>query len=95
MKSIRILITAVAVSLPVFLASCNKEEPTATIEAPAAIAYPIDTCLVSGEKLGTMGDPVVIVHEGREIKFCCDKCIPKFQKNPAKFLAMLDAAPAE
>lgn len=72
-------------------AQAPGEAPTATqIQAPTP--YPIDTCLVSGEKLGTMGEPVVMVHQGREIKFCCDSCLPKFKKDPAKFLAELDAA---
>lgn len=97
MKAIRILITAGAALFPVLLASCNKEEATTTtnIEASNARPYPIDTCLVSGEKLGSMGDPVVIVHEGREIKFCCDSCIPKFKKDSAKYIATLDAASGE
>ena len=36
-----------------------------------------------------MGKPVVTVHEGQEIKFCCKPCIKKFNANPAKFLAKL------
>lgn len=36
-----------------------------------------------------MGDPIVIVHEGQQIKFCCDSCIPKFEKDPAKYLSKL------
>jgi len=28
--------------------------------------YPLTTCIVSGEKLGGMGDPYVFVHEGQE-----------------------------
>jgi YHS domain-containing protein len=64
--------------------------------APVAITapstYPIDYCLVSGEKLGGMGDPVVYKHEGREIRFCCPACIETFKKNPAPFLAQLDQA---
>lgn len=51
--------------------------------------YPLDTCLVSGEKLGSMGKPFVIVHEGQEIAFCCKKCKPKFDADPAKYLAKL------
>ena len=54
-----------------------------------AKAYPLDTCLVSGEKLGTMGKPVVITHEGQEIAFCCKSCVPKFEKDPANYLKKL------
>ena len=39
-----------------------------------------------------MGDPIVITHEGREVRFCCAGCVPKFKAEPAKYLAMLDAA---
>ena len=53
--------------------------------------YPLDTCLVSGEKLGSMGEPIVYLHLGREIRFCCKSCIPKFKKSPAQYLAKLDA----
>ena len=75
--------------------SCNKEN-TAGAESKSSSAtgdatpYPLDTCLVSGEKLGSMGDPIVIQHEGQEIKFCCDHCIPKFRENPEKYLTALN-----
>lgn len=73
--------------------SCNGDkeannEPSASSESGAK-PYPLETCLVSGKKLGSMGDPYVIVHEGQEIKFCCDGCEPSFKKDPAKFLAKL------
>ncbi len=52
--------------------------------------YKLDTCIVSGEKLGEMGDPVVFTHEGQEIKLCCKKCKPKFEKDPATYLKKLE-----
>ena len=51
--------------------------------------YPLDTCLVTGGKLGSMGAPHVINYKGQEIKFCCDHCEPKFRKDPGKYLAKL------
>jgi YHS domain-containing protein len=54
--------------------------------------YPLDVCVVSGEKLGEMGKPAVIQHEGREVRFCCPACVDKFKKDPAKYLKMLDEA---
>ncbi len=51
--------------------------------------YPLDTCIVSGNKLGSMGKVVVKFHEGQEIKFCCKPCVKKFDANPAKYLAKL------
>lgn len=55
-------------------------------------SYSLDTCPVSGGKLGSMGDPIVKEYEGREIRFCCAGCPPKFEADPAKYLAKVDAA---
>lgn len=54
--------------------------------------YPLDVCVVTGEKLGEMGKPVVIQHEGREVRFCCAACPDKFRQDPAKYLKKLDEA---
>lgn len=64
-----------------------------------APAYPLTTCVVSGETLGEMGDPIDYIYkeEGkpdRLVKFCCKMCVSSFKKNPAKYLAKLDAAVA-
>jgi hypothetical protein len=63
----------------------------------AALAYPLTTCLVSGEALGSMGETFVHLHktEGqpdREVRLCCKGCLQKFAKDPAKYIAKLDAA---
>jgi YHS domain-containing protein len=60
--------------------------------APALMAD-VSTCPVSGEKLGEMGPPVSIDYQGKKVAFCCDSCIAKFQKDPAKYLAKLPAKP--
>jgi hypothetical protein len=57
--------------------------------------YPLDTCLVSGEKLGGMGEPFVFVHEGQEIKLCCKGCQKDFKKEPAKFMKKLETEQKE
>jgi YHS domain-containing protein len=51
--------------------------------------YPLQECIVSGNKLGSMGKVVTTVHEGQEIKFCCKPCIKKFKANPQKYLSKL------
>ena len=51
--------------------------------------YPMEVCLVSGEKLGGMGDPYVFTHEGQEIKLCCKSCLKEFKKDPAKQMKKL------
>ena len=51
--------------------------------------YPSDKCVVSGEALGSMGDPVVLTHKGQEVKLCCSDCVDGFNKEPEKYLAAL------
>ena len=88
MKKLFILLGIVA--SVVLLASCGKSEaPPAKPAASDAAPYPIDTCVVSDEKLGSMGEPVVIDHEGTTVKFCCKACIDEFNEDPAKFVAKL------
>jgi YHS domain-containing protein len=62
--------------------------------APAEKAkpYPLDTCVISGEKLDSMGKPHIIQYEGREVRFCCSNCEKDFRKNPAPALKKLDEA---
>jgi len=54
--------------------------------------YPLTTCVVSGEKLDSMGKPKVIQYEGREVRFCCEGCEPNFRKDPKTYLKKLDDA---
>lgn len=68
--------------------------------AASTSAYPLDTCVVSGEKLGEMGTPIDYIHkeEGkpdRLVRFCCKMCIGKFKKDPAKYLKLIDEANAQ
>jgi YHS domain-containing protein len=56
--------------------------------------YPLETCVVSGEKLGSMGEPVDYRYQGRLVRLCCRGCIGTFEKDPEKYLKMIDAAQA-
>lgn len=69
------------------LTACNEKESSDA--APTDNAAMQTICPVSGEELGSMGDPVIVMHEGKEIKLCCDSCVPKFNADPAKFAAKL------
>lgn len=90
MKSVITTFAVAALSLVVCKAETAAATPPAAATAPsAAKPYPLDTCLVSGEKLGEMGKPFEIVHEGQQIKFCCKNCAPKFAKDPTKYLSKL------
>lgn len=78
------LISTGLLALPLF-AEDNKA---------AAKPYPLDTCIVSDEKLGADANmkPFVFTHEGQEIKLCCKSCQKDFKKDPAKYLKKLQAA---
>ena len=68
-------------------------DPAPGKAAPATQpAYPLTTCVVSGEKLGEMGKPAVIRHDGREVQFCCASCETEFKKDPATYLKKIDEA---
>jgi len=67
----------------------------------AKSAYPLTTCVVSGDKLeaNDMGGPVDYIYKqagqpDRLVRFCCKDCIKDFEKEPAKFLKKLDDAAA-
>lgn len=49
-------------------------------------SYPLSTCIVTDNDLGSMGDEQRIVYQGQEVKFCCKPCVQKFLKNPEKYL---------
>jgi YHS domain-containing protein len=93
MKRIKNLTAAIlAIStLAAPLAGLAADQKSETKPKP----YPLKTCSVSGEKLGEMGKPVVYVHEGREIKFCCKDCIKDFKKDPAKYVKKIDEEAAK
>jgi hypothetical protein len=79
--------------------TATKDKPDATWLAKAKAAYPLKTCVVADEELGGMGDAVDYVHKeagkpDRLVRFCCSMCVPKFKKDPAKYLAKIDAAAA-
>lgn len=77
-------------------APADKDAPKAQALANyVAAPYPLDTCVVAGGKLGSMGKPVTQVHEGREVKFCCAGCKPKFEADPDAYLKKIDAAVIE
>jgi YHS domain-containing protein len=63
--------------------------------AAAAKPYPLATCVVSGETLGSHGEPYVMQHEGREVRLCCKGCRKDFLKDPASYLKRIDEAAAK
>jgi hypothetical protein len=50
-------------------------------------------CPVSGEPLGSMGVPVKVTLEGRDIFVCCDGCVDELKQNFPTYAAKLDKTP--
>lgn len=57
--------------------------------------YPLATCPVSGDELGSMGDPIVLNQPGREVKLCCKGCIKSYEDDSNTYNAEIDAAIVE
>jgi rhodanese-related sulfurtransferase len=55
--------------------------------------YLLNTCIVAGNKLGSMGKPVTLVHKGQDVNFCGKACIKKFTAEPKKYLVKLVVQP--
>lgn len=68
--------------------------------APGA-PYPLDTCPVSGEKLGADAKAVVLADmkdstlNGTQVKFCCGKCEAAFKADPEKYVGKMNDAIAK
>jgi YHS domain-containing protein len=85
--------TMVAFALIGLNSGCSKSDDGAG-GTDSAVAYPLDVCAVSGEKLGSMGEPIRIVHQGQEVKFCCKDCVKEFEANPEEFMLKIMTAEA-
>ena len=79
----------------------GRDHPSPVVKAPDAPAtpadpqakpYPLKTCIVSGEELGKMGEPLRFTYKGQEIKLCCKGCEKKFQADADKLLERIAAA---
>jgi hypothetical protein len=90
MKIVHSLATLALTSLVAPLALCAAEGKEAKKPKP----YPLDTCIVSGEKLGADPNmkPYEFEHAGRQIKLCCKSCLKDFRKDAAGYLKKIDEA---
>jgi YHS domain-containing protein len=89
MKTLKILtMTALLTALAGAVASAADKDEKAK-------PYPLEKCVVSGEKLGEMGKPYTFKHEGREVQLCCKDCLKDFKKDPAKYMKKIDEAEAK
>ena len=55
--------------------------------------YTSDTCILTDNKLGSMGAPVTKVYGDQEVKFCCKPCVAKFEKDPQRYLKKFNKDP--
>ncbi|MSU33518.1 MAG: hypothetical protein EXS36_00070 [Pedosphaera sp.] len=81
-----LLLSSLAAGLLLTLAGCKDGR---SVESAVTKPYLLDKCIVSDEKLGEMGDPVVFVYHGQQIKLCCSNCRKDFDKEPDKFMAKI------
>jgi len=77
----------------------NMEESMAKLDEAMTkdqkAAYPLETCLISGEALDSMGGPVELVYNNRLVMFCCSMCEKGFKEDAAAKMAELDKAVIE
>jgi YHS domain-containing protein len=86
-KTKTIIVGTFALALTLLAAAPNAR---AAEDAKQVNPYPLKTCLVSGEKLGSMGKPYAMTYKGQQVQFCCKGCVKDFNKEPDKFLAKMD-----
>ena len=53
--------------------------------------YPLTKCPVSGEAYGGGMTPYKLTHEGSDVWLCCKSCKKDFDKDPAKYVAIVKA----
>ena len=81
------IVIAVASAATLLLASCAASSSGGM--ASGAKPYTKDVCLVTGNKLGSMGTPITMNYQGQEVKLCCRPCVAKFNADPQRYLAKL------
>ena len=89
---IQLALVGVAAAGSLLLAGCGGGEETVGAGDGVAADYPLKVCVVSGEELGSMGEPYKLTHEGTTVLLCCEPCEEEFNEDPAKYLAKLKEA---
>ena len=85
-----LLCAAALLVMPLAVVAADKAADKKSDAKP----YPLDKCLVSGEKLGADPDmkPHTFTVDGQEVKLCCKSCLKDFNKNKAKYMAKIEEA---
>jgi YHS domain-containing protein len=53
--------------------------------------YPTDKCIVTDDKIESLGTPTNMLWGTRLVRLCCKNCVEQFKENPGDFIAALDA----
>jgi YHS domain-containing protein len=69
--------------------SAETEKPAALTAEDRALIEKQKVCPVTGQALGSMGEPVKVVVKGQTVFLCCDSCKAAIEKDPDKYLAKL------
>jgi YHS domain-containing protein len=70
----------------------QEDEPEPQPEGTPAAEITQKACPVMGNPINPN---IYVDYEGRRVYFCCQACVAKFKADPEKYLANLDAPPAE
>lgn len=54
-------------------------------------SYPTDKCIVTDDKIVSLGTPQNFLWGTRLVRLCCKNCEEQFKENPGDFIAALDA----
>ena len=57
--------------------------------------YPLKKCVVSGDPLGEHGKVVKVSNGGTDVYLCCKDCVKDFNKEPGKYVKMVNDAQAK
>jgi hypothetical protein len=81
------------------MAPAVRAAGTNSVASTQLTPYPLNYCVVSGDKLGgDMGPPIEFIYQNQakginqEIKFCCPMCKPQFLQDPDKFMKIIQNA---
>jgi YHS domain-containing protein len=93
-------ICGAALAAAIMIPAISRAGETNSVASDKPTPYPLDHCVVSGEKFGgDMGKPIEFIYKtngiNQEIKFCCPMCKPEFLKNPDKYMKVIKAAEAK
>ena len=87
-----IILTAAFMGVVVLMTGCGNGEPSATAPSQTEQGGEVITQTTCPVLDNPIDKSIFVEHEGRKVYFCCQACVGTFQKDPAKYMAKLDAA---